>query len=183
MYNATKGLKSPFSHVRLTKDLKEDLKMWWEFLSNFNGHSLWQHKFIEADALQLFTDTAGSCGYGLFFYNNWSADSWPLLELFPVLVALEIWGCYFANRRIMLRSDHKGVIYDINCFFAKLEPVVTLLRRLVLVCLKWNVWLKARHLEGQKNIIADSLSHCQISKFLELVPEVDLNETPYTTYL
>lgn len=54
--------------------------------------------------LELFTDAAGSTGFGAFFQGQWSAGPWPqswvdagftknivLLELFPVVLAVELW--------------------------------------------------------------------------------------------
>ena len=38
-------------------------------------------------------------------------------------------------------------------------------RRLVLACLKFNILFRARHVPGVKNILADSLSRLQVSKF------------------
>lgn len=34
-----------------------------------------------------------------------------LLELFPILVALELWGESFANRQILVETDKKGVFF------------------------------------------------------------------------
>lgn len=31
-----------------------------------------------------------------------------LLELFPILVAVSLWGCFFANKRILVETDNKG---------------------------------------------------------------------------
>lgn len=191
LYRATCGIKSPFAHIRITKPIKEDLKIWLQFVENFNGHSIWQEEFVDSTALNLFTDAAGSLGYGAFYNGHWSAEHWPdlwfqkgftknivLLELFPVLVAICIWGEHFRNRRILLHSDNRGVVFAVNCQSSKSEPVVTLLRHLVLYCLRFNIWLKATYIEGVKNVIADSLSRFQIQTFRELVPDADLSGTP-----
>lgn len=45
---ATHGLKSPFSHVRLTRSLKENLRIWNEFLLNFIGRSCWQEVDVQS---------------------------------------------------------------------------------------------------------------------------------------
>lgn len=42
LYLATAGLKLPFSHIRLTASLKEDLLVWARFLEEYNGHSLFK---------------------------------------------------------------------------------------------------------------------------------------------
>lgn len=132
LYRATCGKKSPFDHIRVTKHMKSDLLIWLEFLQNFNCRSIWQEDFVSAESLNLFTDSAGSVGYGAYFLGHWSAESWPdlwvqlglvknilLLELFPVLVALCIWGQFFKNKRIVLHLDNKGVVFALNCLSAK----------------------------------------------------------------
>lgn len=116
-YRSTCGIKSPFARIRLTKLIKHDLRVWLQFVQNFNGHSLWQEDFVSADALNLIKDAAGSFGYGAYFDGHWSSECWTdvwsqlglcknivLLEHFPVLVALTIWGEFFKNRRILLHS-------------------------------------------------------------------------------
>lgn len=51
-----------------------------------------------------------------------------LLELFPVLVALELWGGQFENRRILVETDNKGVLFAMNCLSSSSLFVVTVLR-------------------------------------------------------
>lgn len=100
-------------------------------------------------ALDLFTDAAGSVGYGVYWHGHWSAGGWPrswidsgltanitLLEIFPVLISLELWGSCFANRRIILHSDNRAAVYAINCLSSKSLPVLAVLRQLVLKCLE-----------------------------------------------
>lgn len=67
---ATQCLKSPFAHVRLSSSLKDDLRIWIEFFTSFNGHSVWHN------ALGLFTDASGAKGYGAYFQGQWSAEPW-----------------------------------------------------------------------------------------------------------
>ena len=37
-----------------------------------------------------------------------------LLELFPVVVALELWGTVFSNKKVCLHCDNLGVVQVIN---------------------------------------------------------------------
>lgn len=114
LYMATKGLKSPSDHVRLTRPLKDNLKIWHKFICSLNGHAICKEEFIYSESIQLFTDSAGSVGYGAYFDVHWSIGRWPaawfnlgftknifLLELFLVLVSLAIWSDLFQNKRIM----------------------------------------------------------------------------------
>ncbi|KAM3924724.1 uncharacterized protein RB166_008064 [Leptodactylus fuscus] len=56
LYHSTIGLKSPRSHIRLSRALKDDLGLWLQFIDQFNGRRCVQEGFQEADALNLFTD-------------------------------------------------------------------------------------------------------------------------------
>lgn len=118
--------------------------------------------------------------------GHWCASAWPsrwfasvfcrniaILELFLVIVSLELWGFQFSNRRILLSTDNKGVCFAVNCLSSKSPQVVSLLRNLVFLCLKWNIWLKAKYFQGKVNIIADALSRLQMDCFFSLLPEVD----------
>lgn len=184
---AMSGLKSPFSHIRLTCALKDDLLVWSQFLQDFNGRSFFQEDFVFAADLELFTDAAGSQGFAAIFRSHWCSGVWPplwivnkftknivLLELFPVLVALEIWGDQLANKRIIINTDNRGVLFALNCLSSKSLLVIKLLRYLVLLCLKLNIWIKAKHIPGNLNVIADALSRFQMARFRQLLPHADL---------
>lgn len=72
--------------------------------------------------LELFTDAAGSTGFGAFCKGQWCTARWPLawqeagflqnlvlLELFPIVVAMEIWGEAFRNLKVRFNCDNLGV--------------------------------------------------------------------------
>lgn len=180
------GFKNPFSHISITRPIKEDLRVWDQFLINFNGQAVWQSEFVKDSEIRLFTDASGSVGFGAFLDGHWCAERWPdswrspevsrnlvLLELFPVVVAITIWSNFFENKRVMLHTDNKGVFFAVNCLSSKSELVIKLLSFLVLQCMTFNIWLKAKHVPGITNEIADSLSRLQFRRFRELVPEPD----------
>lgn len=196
LYRSTCGISSPHSHIRLTENLKADLSIWLKFIQNFNGHSIWQEDFVSADSLNLFTDAAGSVGYGAYFNGLWSAEVWPdrwfqlnlhrnilLLELFPVLVAIEVWGEFLRNKRILFHSDNKGVVFYLNCLSANSLPVITVLRQIVLRCLELNIWVKAVYIPGPSNVLADCLSRQQWELFRQLAPEAELDPFPCPLHL
>lgn len=83
----------------------------------------WQSPFCTAEELDLFTDASGSLGNRVFWYKHLSAGAWLekwrskgltnniiLLEIFPVVITLELWGAQFYDRRILLCSHNKGSI-------------------------------------------------------------------------
>lgn len=50
------------------------------------------------------------------------------IGLFPLVVAVVIWGQHFKNRRILENTDNKGVLYVVICLSSKSPLVVKLLR-------------------------------------------------------
>ena len=48
-----------------------------------------------------------------------------------------------------------------------------LVRHLTLLTLKYNFYLKVRHIEGKRNEIADSISRFQMARFRQLAPYAD----------
>ena len=53
-----------------------------------------------------------------------------------------------------------------------------LVRTFVLVCLRFNIRFKAVHVPGVLNVIADSLSRFQASRFRAAAPQADTVMTP-----
>lgn len=62
-----------------------------------------------------------------------------LLELFPVVLAMELWGESSRNMKIRLDCYNMGVVQVINQISASSQPVIRLLRHLVLRCLQLNI--------------------------------------------
>ena len=60
LIDATCKLRKPHDKPRVTVGMKEDLKVWLTFLSNYNGTTIILDKFWSSSAtLELFTDSAG----------------------------------------------------------------------------------------------------------------------------
>lgn len=170
--------------------------MWHTFLESYNGRSVWMEGPVSNCDMDLVTDAAGSTGYGAFFQGQWSAEAWPdfwveagftrnlvLLELFPVVLAVELWGERWRNLKIRLNCDNMGVVQVINRLSASSPPVIRLLRHLVLRCLQINVFLYAVHIPGVDNTLADSLSRFQWDRFRELAPAAETEGIPCPGWL
>lgn len=113
---------------------------------------------------ELFTDAAGSLGYGTYFQGRWSAEPWPaawleagflknlvLLELFPIVLSVELWGEAFRNKKVSFNCDNMGVVSAIKNISASSPPVVPLFHYLVLSCLRMNTFIYAVHIPGTTN--------------------------------
>lgn len=54
-----------------------------------------------------------------------------ILELFPIVLAVEIWGKTMANRRILFLSDNEATVFVLNKMSSKDSIMMKLVRRLV----------------------------------------------------
>lgn len=120
---ARRGVSCPEHHIRLSTSLKADLAVWRTFLHSYNGRTCCPAPEVSSDDVSLFTDAAGSIGFGAILGKYWCSGEWPsswqenvfcrnltLLELFPIIVAIELWGYLLQNRRVCFYTDNLGVV-------------------------------------------------------------------------
>jgi hypothetical protein len=77
----------------------------------------------------------------------------------------------------MLNSDNIAVVYILNTNTSKDKSIMCLLRKLILVCLQNNIFIRSKHIPGKPNIISDLLSRSQVEKAKELDPYLDNQPT------
>lgn len=106
-----------------------------------------------------------------------------LLELFLVVLEVELWGASFRDLKVRFHGDNMGVVQVINRITASSPPVIRLLQHLVLRCLQLNVFIHAVHLPGVENVIADALSRFQWDRFRELALEAEQQGVPCPEWL
>ena len=88
------------------------------------------------------------------------------------------------NQRITFFTDNEALVYVINKNSCRDKLVMSFVRRLVLVCLQNNILFRARHVPGNKNDLADTLSRLQIQRFRCLAPaHMQLAPVPIPTVL
>ena len=184
LFDLTRGITQPYHHIRLRKYCKDDLRVWLEFLNSFNGkYFFFDDSWIRSDSIQLATDASGSIGYGAVLGNSWFQGTWneewkgqniTLLEFYPIVLAIEIWGRRFANKSILFLCDNEALVHVINKQTSKEPKIMCLMRRLVLHALNLNIRIKAEHLPGRENILADALSRSQVHVFKKYLPTADL---------
>ena len=179
MINLTKGIQRPHHRIRLTKETKFDIQVWLSFLQNFDGKTFFYTELWEvSNPFELFTDAAGSKGYGAILGKHWFFGAWPetwkhfnitFLEFFPIVIALRIWGPLMANRCVNFNTDNAALVDIINQYTSKHNLVCDL----VLTSLRHNIMFRAKHIQGVHNTPADYISRFQVDKFKVLCPGVD----------
>lgn len=80
LIDATSNMHKPHHKIRASKGMKNDLKVWLNFLSNYNGTTAILDQFWSSNSdLELLTDSAGGKGLGfeIYFEGKWSQACWP----------------------------------------------------------------------------------------------------------
>ena len=110
----------------------------------------------------LFVDQCKECGISI----EWQ-------ELFPIVVACALWFPQFSGKRLQFWCDNESVVAIINQGHSKAPRIMDLVRFLVLISMKHNFFVRARHVPGVSNGIADALSRFQAQRFRDLAPHAD----------
>lgn len=193
LINLSVGVPQLHYHIRISRDAQKDMALWLEFLEHFNGRSffLWDQA-ISSTELQLFTDASAAFGYGAVYGNKWFLGAFPtswkrvnitFLELYPIVLSVEIWGHLWQNHRIICITDNEALVAILNKKTSKVQSIMFLVRKLVLSCLRLNIEFRARHIPGKLNCKADALSRFQVSRFKALAPHSDKDPTKVPVHL
>ena len=118
-------------------------------------------------ALQIFTD-ASKEGWGAHLDGHTARGTWSLpesklhinhLELKAVFLALKEFRTLCCNKTVLIATDNTTVVAYINKEGGmKSGSLCALLWRILSWCTKQQVTLRARHIPGRLNVIADKLS-------------------------
>lgn len=185
MISLTRGIKQPYHFVKLSAGFYKDLAMWEVFLKNWNGINLFlESEQTHSPTLQLYTDAAGSIGFGGYLAGQWFQGRWlpeqkldtktgisiVWQELYPIYLACRLWGSQWTAKRIVFFCDNESVVQILNQKTSKSPKIMDLLRPIVLCTLQNNFTFTSKHVRGLDNGIADSLSRFQMDRFKQLAP-------------
>ena len=96
-----------------------------------------------------------------YWPTSWQAFSIAVKELYPIVLALILWSHVLADKRLLVRCDNEAVVHVINNQTCKEQNIMSLIRTMTVTIMRNNVILRAKHVPGKKNIIADALSRFQ----------------------
>ena len=119
LINLTIGISKPNHHVRLNNEACADLAAWHCFLSSYNGVTMpIDSKWISSESIKLCTDATSTQGFAAVFGSRWFNCVFPniwqyyniaVLELYPIVAALALWGSYMANHSVLFLADNQAV--------------------------------------------------------------------------
>ena len=151
------------STVVLTKEAREELEWWQDHFTQWNGRSLIAHNTsltIETDAS---TKGWGAVCNGVRTGGPWSPQERTMhincLELLAAHLAVKCFAKNKTNLTIHLKMDSVSALSYINKLGGTISPQLNrLAKELWLWCMEKNILLKAQHLPGVDNTIADNES-------------------------
>ena len=165
--------------IPLPRSLHPHLCWWLEESNVLQGQPLHPMRH----ALQIFTD-ASKEGWGAHLNEFTARGSWSVpesklhinyLELKAVLLALKEFQSLCVGKIVLVATDNTTVVAYINKEGGmRSGPLCALLWRILTWCSHRQVTLKARHIPGHLNVIADKLSRLgqTIQTEWSLLPEV-----------
>lgn len=202
--NAEHQLNSARNLIEIDQYALRDIRWWARFLWEWNGVGIIPPNVADydpADRHELFTD-ASSIGMGGWFASigeytlyQWNAAdlekahrknrlSIPFLELTALVHSINIWQHELAGKALILHCDAETVVTAVNKGRSFDADMMHLIRVLVFILSRNNIFLKLVHIEGAKNIYADALSRSHsphASEFLKLFnePRSELPQQPH----
>ena len=165
--------------IPLPRTLRPHLQWWLDEGNVLQGQPLHPVRH----ALQIFTD-ASKEGWGAHLNEFTARGSWSVpesklhinyLELKAVFLALKEFQSICTNNIVLVATDNTTVVAYINKEGGmKSGPLCALLWRILTWCSQRQVTLKARHIPGHLNVIADKLSRLNqtIQTEWSLLPDI-----------
>ena len=117
---------------------------WQNFLKNYNGVTIISKTDIyNSTDLHLFSDSSKISFGGVYgreyiygpFPESWQQYDIQFLELYPILLLVDIFKASFVNKSIIFHCDNISVVYAINKQTSRNKLVMTIIRKLVLIFL------------------------------------------------
>ena len=168
MIDAAKKIRRLNHWVHLNAEFHSNLEWWSVFLDYWNGRSLMEvHTSVFKEDITIFTDASGNWGCGAAWKNEWIQYPWDHIwvdqniatkELLPILFAVAVWGSQWRSKHLLVRCDNMAVVQILNAQNCKDQSLLYLMRCLHFFLALYDIRLRARHVEGTKNLIADAIS-------------------------
>ena len=171
--------------ILISKAVKQDLLTWLLFLKVYNGCTFFRlSRTLDSRSINLTSD-ASKLACGATFLTRWFVIPFDqicqslniaILELYPLIVMIHIFGKFLKNSTVIFHCDNSAVCHIVNKYSSKNPLIMILVRKLVPLVTTLNIDLRAVHLPGINNTLCDKLSRLQASP--QLLLENNLQPLP-----
>ncbi len=94
------------------------------------------------------------------------------------MMACMIWGPWWQDCRVVVHCDNQAVVCVVNSGYSKDKDMMHLLRCLFFIRAHWGLYLRAEHIPGEQNVVADAISRGNLSRFFQVSPAASSHPTP-----
>ena len=161
-----------------------DLKWWACFLDRWNGRSLIPPEEVSG---HITSDASVSWGCGAYSsLHKWFQLAWPCSwasvhiaakELVPIVIAVAVWGSQWVGQAVRVHSDNMAVVAALLAGTCRDELLMHLLRCLHFYQAHFQLRIRAVHVPGVQNVVADALSCNELLRFYSMVPQAAAEES------
>ena len=172
----------PYHHIRLGSEFKQDCQVWLQFLQ-LNIKNSVSRPYIDvftpaetANQIMFHSDATANPNLGFeaifehtYLYNKWEPGfvlkenpNIEFLELYALCMGVFVWADRLRNRRVILYCDNSSVCGMVSNVTSGCKFCMTLVIKLTLKCLNYNIRIFAEHIKGRDNVLSDNLSRLKI---------------------
>ena len=166
--------------IHLTAEFRSDLLWWHAFLPLWNGRSMLEaHKPRWHPEITFSSDASGSWGCGAVWNGRWIQLEWngswsqqciAAKELLPITLACAMWGAEWQNRQVLVLSDNMAVVNIMASQTSRDTVIMHLLRCMHFFCVMHGISVRAEHIPGVNNTVADAISRNNLQVLFQEVP-------------
>lgn len=174
--------------VRLNEDFRSDLAWWICFLKTWNGRSVMDvHTLCWKPDITFSTDASGSWGCGAVWKDRWIQAPWEGVwadqsiaakELLPIVLACALWGPHWVGKQVLVLCDNAAAVQVLTTHTSRVPRMMHLLRCLHFIVAHFDIKLRAEHLSGVLNTLADAVSRNSLQALRQLHPTLESQATP-----
>ena len=155
--------------IAIDEGIRADIGWWIKFMKDWNGVSVlidWRPIPVE---WHFYSDSSNPTCAGVWNDAWWSYDfteediarlddNISCKELFAVVTHCATFGPQLAGATIMLFCDNSASVDAITSMKAHSSVMMSLVRELFFLCARYSFQIKAQHVPGKENPLADALS-------------------------
>ena len=172
LLDTLRSFKADTSKISLSQSFKKDVQWWVLFMETYNGVSyipplVWDEPDVLFSTDSCLRGCGGICGLE-YFHQNYPKQIIDLglpihaLEMLAVLIGVRFWGGKCCGGKVQIFCDNEPVVHVLNTGKTKDEFLGSCLREIWLVVSRCGFEMRAVHLPGEENRVADWLSRWEV---------------------